>query len=79
MGTYRLYQILAQELGTFIQRSLRPSEDCQKRIDEAVETICAALQEAKEHPLVTSVAKVSRGLGSGILGARRVPGHQMAE
>ncbi|ELK15473.1 2'-5'-oligoadenylate synthetase 2 [Pteropus alecto] len=57
MGTYRLYQILAQELGTFIQRSLRPSEDCQRRIDEAVETICAALQEAKEHPLVTSVAK----------------------
>lgn len=49
--------ILAQELGTFIQRSLRPSEDCQRRIDEAVETICAALQEAKEHPLVTSVAK----------------------
>lgn len=72
METYRLYQKPGQELGAFIQDVLRPSDDCQKRIEEAVDTICAALQKAGEQPLVTSVAKVSRGLGSGILGARRV-------
>lgn len=53
MGNYPLYRKPAQELDTFIQEYLRPSEDSQKRIDKAVDTICAVLQEAR----VTSVAK----------------------
>lgn len=65
----------AQELDAFIQKSLRPFEGCQKQIDEAVNTICAALQETEEFPLVTGVAKggsygretVLRGNSDGIL------------
>lgn len=69
MGNYPLYRKPAQELDTFIQEYLRPSEDSQKRIDKAVDTICAVLQEAR----VTSVAKVSAGLGSGVSGSQEGP------
>lgn len=57
----------AQNLDEYIQTSLRPTEDCQKQIDEAVDSICAALQEATEPPMVTDVAKVSGEPGSGLL------------
>lgn len=67
-----------QELDAFIQEFLRPYEGCQKQIDKAVDTICAALHEAEEF-LVTDVVKVSRGLGSGRLGARRFTGYWKAE
>ena len=66
-----LYKQPAQKLGEFIQDNLRPFEDCQKRIDQTVDTICAVLQEAEQFPMVISVAKVSRRLGSGLLGPRR--------
>lgn len=70
-----VYSVPAQKLGEYVQSSLRPSEDCQKQIDAAVDTICAALQEA----MAIDVAKVSGGQGSGLLGARRIPGHRKAE
>ncbi|XP_053784502.1 2'-5'-oligoadenylate synthase 2 [Desmodus rotundus] len=47
----------AQRLGEYVQNFLRPADDCQRQIDAAVDTICAALQEAKELPTVTDVAK----------------------
>ena len=55
----------AQRLGEYVQNFLRPADDCQRQIDAAVDTICAALQEAKELPTVTDVAKVSQGWGWG--------------
>ncbi|XP_068419766.1 2'-5'-oligoadenylate synthase 2 isoform X1 [Eschrichtius robustus] len=59
MGNWEshLYEQPAQKLGEFIQDNLRPFEDCQKRIDQTVDTICAVLQEAEQFPMVTSVAK----------------------
>lgn len=81
MGNWEshLYSVPPQKLGEFVQNSLRPFEDCQKKIDETVNTICAVLQEAEQFPLVISVAKVSTGLGSGLLGARRLHGSRKAE
>ncbi|EPQ01944.1 2'-5'-oligoadenylate synthase 2 [Myotis brandtii] len=52
-----VYLVPAQKLDEYIQTSLRPTEDCQRQIDEAVDTICAALQEATEPPMVIDVAK----------------------
>ncbi|XP_059974523.1 2'-5'-oligoadenylate synthase 2 isoform X1 [Mesoplodon densirostris] len=52
-----LYEQPPQRLGEFIQDNLRPFEDCQKQIDQTVDTICAVLQEAEQFPLVTGVAK----------------------
>ena len=46
---------------------LRPSEDCQKDIDQSVDTICEVLQEPCPSLTVTGVAKVSRWLGSVLL------------
>ncbi|XP_032954015.1 2'-5'-oligoadenylate synthase 2 [Rhinolophus ferrumequinum] len=57
MGNWALVSMPTQELDAFIQKSLRPFEDCQKQIDKAVDTICAALHEAEEQLLVTDVAK----------------------
>ncbi|XP_036785080.2 2'-5'-oligoadenylate synthase 2 isoform X1 [Manis pentadactyla] len=59
MGNWEshLYSVPPQKLGEFVQNSLRPFEDCQKKIDETVNTICAVLQEAEQFPLVISVAK----------------------
>lgn len=57
MGNWALCSMPTQELDAFIQKSLRPLEDCQKQIDETVDTICAALHEAEELLLVTDVAK----------------------
>lgn len=73
MGNWEshLYERPAQKLGEFTQDNLRPFEDCQKQIDQTVDTICAVLQEAEQLPLVTGVAEVSRRLGSGLLGPRR--------
>lgn len=75
MGNVVQHPVPAQELEAFIQKSLRPFEGCQKQIDEAVNTICAALQETEEFTLVTGVAKggsygretVLRGNSDGIL------------
>ncbi|XP_053525876.1 2'-5'-oligoadenylate synthase 2 isoform X2 [Artibeus jamaicensis] len=47
----------AQRLGEYVQNFLRPSDDCQRQIDEAMDTICATLEEAEELPTVTDVAK----------------------
>lgn len=79
MGNWALVSMPTQELDAFIQKSLRPFEDCQKQIDKAVDTICAALHEAEEQLPVTDVAKVSSGLRSGCVGARRFTGHCKAE
>ncbi|XP_057600817.1 2'-5'-oligoadenylate synthase 2-like isoform X2 [Hippopotamus amphibius kiboko] len=59
MGNWEshLYEQPAQKLGEFIHNNLRPFEDCQKQIDQTVDTICAVLQKAEQSPLVTSVAK----------------------
>lgn len=70
MGNVVQHLVSAQESDVFIQTFLRPFEGCQKQIEEAVNTICTALQETEEFPLVTGVAKVSGGLGSRLLGAR---------
>lgn len=56
MGNSAPSSIPTQELDAFIQKSLRPYDVCQKQIDEAVDTICAALHEAEEF-LVTDVVK----------------------
>nr|XP_019589650.1 PREDICTED: 2'-5'-oligoadenylate synthase 2 isoform X1 [Rhinolophus sinicus] len=56
MGNSAPSSMPTQELDAFIQESLRPYEGCQKQIDKAVDTICAALHEAEEF-LVTDVAK----------------------
>uniref|UniRef100_A0A8C6AH53 2'-5'-oligoadenylate synthetase 2 n=1 Tax=Monodon monoceros TaxID=40151 RepID=A0A8C6AH53_MONMO len=49
MGNWEshLYERPAQKLGEFTQDNLRPFEDCQKQIDQTVDTICAVLQEAE--------------------------------
>lgn len=72
MGNWgsHIYDRPPQKLGEFVQNNLRPSEDCQKQIDQTVDTICKVLQDAEQLPLVISVARVSRGLGSGLQGAR---------
>lgn len=59
------YSLSAEKLGEYVQNSLRPSEDCQKQIQEAVDAICAGLQKAKELPLVTDVAQVRKGGAQG--------------
>lgn len=66
-GPETVYSVPAQKLDEYIQTKLRPAEDCQKQIDEAVDTICASLQEATEPPTVIDVLKVSGGLGSRLL------------
>lgn len=66
-----VYSVPVQKLDEYIQTSLRPTADCQRQIDEAVDTICAALQEATEPPTVTDVAKVSGGPGVGAPGYRK--------
>lgn len=75
MGNVVQHLVSAQESDVFIQTFLRPFEGCQKQIEEAVNTICTALQETEEFPLVTGVAKggsygretVLRGNSDGIL------------
>lgn len=73
MGSWEshLYEQRSEKLEAFIQNYLRPSEDCQKDIDQSVDTICAALQEPCQSLTVTGVAKVSRWLESVLLGPRR--------
>uniref|UniRef100_A0A8D0UW13 2'-5' oligoadenylate synthase n=1 Tax=Sus scrofa TaxID=9823 RepID=A0A8D0UW13_PIG len=59
MGNWgsHLYDRPPQKLGEFVQNNLRPSEDCQKQIDQTVDTICKVLQDAEQLPLVISVAR----------------------
>ncbi|XP_036295350.1 2'-5'-oligoadenylate synthase 2 [Pipistrellus kuhlii] len=56
-GPETVYEMPAHALDDYVQFSLRPTEDCQKQIDEAVDSIYATLQEATEPPVVTHVAK----------------------
>ncbi|XP_008059936.1 2'-5'-oligoadenylate synthase 2-like [Carlito syrichta] len=71
----RLYLVPAQKLGKYIQDKLKPCEDCQKQIDETVNTICDILEEPKKFPNVQGVAKggsygretVLRGISGGTL------------
>lgn len=65
-----LYEKPSEKLEEFIQNHLRPSEDCQKDIDQSVDTICEVLQEPCPSLTVTGVAKVSRWLGSVLLGPK---------
>ncbi|KAJ1074028.1 hypothetical protein K5549_007266 [Capra hircus] len=77
MGSWEshLYEQPSEKLEEFIQNYLRPSEDCQKDIDQSVDTICAVLQEPCQSLTVTGVAKggsygrrtVLRGNSDGIL------------
>ncbi|XP_070625746.1 2'-5'-oligoadenylate synthase 2 isoform X3 [Bos indicus] len=70
-----LYEKPSEKLEEFIQNHLRPSEDCQKDIDQSVDTICEVLQEPCPSLTVTGVAKggsygrrtVLRGNSDGIL------------
>lgn len=77
-----LYSVQPERLDELIQNSLRPYGECQKQIDDAVDTICAALQETEQIPTVLSVVQVSGrlgwgwGVGSGLPGARSFHGHQ---
>lgn len=73
MGSWEshLYEQPPEKLEEFIQNYLRPSEDCQKDIDQSVDTICAVLQKPCQSLTVTGVAKVSRWLGSVLLGPGR--------
>ncbi|KAG5198744.1 hypothetical protein JEQ12_007340 [Ovis aries] len=59
MGSWEshLYEQPSEKLEEFIQNYLRPSEDCQKDIDQSVDTICAVLQEPCQPLTVTGVAK----------------------
>uniref|UniRef100_A0A480S5S1 2'-5' oligoadenylate synthase n=2 Tax=Sus scrofa TaxID=9823 RepID=A0A480S5S1_PIG len=59
MGNWgsHIYDRPPQKLGEFVQNNLRPSEDCQKQIDQTVDTICKVLQDAEQLPLVISVAR----------------------
>lgn len=72
-GPETVYSVPAQDLDEYVQTSLRPTEDCQKQIDEAVDSICAALQGATAPPMVTGVARVSggpSGLGLLVIGSQ---------
>ncbi|XP_065760645.1 2'-5'-oligoadenylate synthase 2-like isoform X1 [Muntiacus reevesi] len=59
MGSWEshLYEQPSEKLEEFIQNYLRPSEDCQKDIDQSVDTICAVLQKSCQSLAVTGVAK----------------------
>ncbi|XP_062944261.1 2'-5'-oligoadenylate synthase 2 isoform X2 [Cynocephalus volans] len=59
MGNWgsQLSSVPAQDLGKFIQENLKPYEDCQKQINQTVNTICDILQDPKQFPLVQGVAK----------------------
>ncbi|XP_043757618.1 2'-5'-oligoadenylate synthase 2 [Cervus elaphus] len=59
MGSWksRVYEQPSEKLEEFIQNYLRPSEDCQKDIDQSVDTICAVLQRPCQSLTVTGVAK----------------------
>lgn len=65
-----LYEKPSEKLEEFIQNHLRPSEDGQKDIDQSVDTICEVLQEPCPSLTVTGVARVSRRLGSVLLGPK---------
>uniref|UniRef100_A0A8C0KYM0 2'-5'-oligoadenylate synthetase 2 n=1 Tax=Canis lupus dingo TaxID=286419 RepID=A0A8C0KYM0_CANLU len=52
-----LYSVQPERLDELIQNSLRPYGECQKQIDDAVDTICAALQETEQIPTVLSVVQ----------------------
>ncbi|XP_055406060.1 2'-5'-oligoadenylate synthase 2 isoform X1 [Bubalus kerabau] len=59
MGSWEshLYEQPSEKLEEFIQNHLRPFEDCQKDIDQSVDTICEVLQEPCPSLTVTGVAK----------------------
>ncbi|CAM9685523.1 unnamed protein product [Rangifer tarandus platyrhynchus] len=59
MGSWEahLYEQPSEKLEEFIQNYLRPSEDCQKDIDQSVDTICAVLQKPCQSLTGTGVAK----------------------
>lgn len=65
MGSWEshLYEQPSEKLEEFIQNYLRPSEDCQKDIDQSVDTICAVLQEPCQPLTVTGVAKSDQPSG----------------
>lgn len=58
-----LYSVPPEKLDELIENSLRPYGECQKHIDDTVNTICAVLQETEQIPRTISVAKVSGRLG----------------
>ncbi|XP_045152631.1 2'-5'-oligoadenylate synthase 2 [Echinops telfairi] len=56
----KVNSIPAQALGPFIQSSLRLPEDSRTQIDQAVNAICAVLQDCPQQPVVGGVAKLSK-------------------
>ncbi|XP_021531183.2 2'-5'-oligoadenylate synthase 2 isoform X2 [Aotus nancymaae] len=52
----QLSSVPAQKLDWFIQEHLKPYEECQTLIDRMVTTICEALQDPEQFPLVQGVA-----------------------
>uniref|UniRef100_U3E5H3 2'-5' oligoadenylate synthase n=2 Tax=Callithrix jacchus TaxID=9483 RepID=U3E5H3_CALJA len=55
-GESQLPSVPAQKLDWFIQKRLKPYEECQRLIDRIVTTICEALQDPEQFPLVQGVA-----------------------
>ncbi|XP_062038827.1 2'-5'-oligoadenylate synthase 3 [Lepus europaeus] len=59
MGNWesQVSSVPAQQLGDFVQNSLRPYEECQRQISHLVDVICSTLQEPEEFPIVRGVAR----------------------